>query len=231
VQARWDGERWTARRRWNGGMWVEEAGLRGGTLPGALTGGPTGPAGKASHRGASRAPRKSRRRIVIVALVLVVAAGAVAYVVTSSKSSPSGTSSAPTTAPPGAPTTTAGSSATSAPTTTPLPESPPAAEVAACQGDAQSVAAAVTAYQARNGSAPAPPSPWSAGTYVSNFALLTSSASGGPYLRTAPGTSHYVIEYDGAGHVWVAPPGVYSPTFSPGQAYDGNPAICLPAVH
>ncbi len=132
------------------------------------------------------------------------------------------------------------STPTSAPvsTSTTTSTSPPvtfqqgsAAQVAACQTDAQSLETALSAYMAENGAYPSPPSPWSAATYVANFAPLTSAAAvGGPYMAKAPATTAYVIEYDSAGHLWVAPPGSYGATYNPGQSFEANADICLAAV-
>ncbi len=76
----------------------------------------------------------------------------------------------------------------------------------------------------QKGAFPAP-STWSAGTYAANFAPLIPA-----YLHNAPSTTSYVIEYDSAGHVWVAPPGSYGATYNPGQSFDNNPNVCLAAT-
>jgi len=227
AQSYWDGEGWSARRRWNGGMWVADTGPPTGA--GTLAPRPGRPAAGAKKAGRGR----SRRGLALFAVALVVAAGVAAVVVTSSRSSHNSTSATSSSAPAtsGAP---AGAPATSHPvatsTSVPAANAPAAALVAACQADAQSVVAAVQAYQAKNGGGPSPPSPWSASTYAANFAPLTSSAGGGPFLRGPPGTTHYVIEYDAAGHVWVAPAGTYQAAFNAGQSFDGNASICLAAV-
>lgn len=71
------------------------------------------------------------------------------------------------------------------------------AAVAACRADAMSVQTAVDAYQTQNGSYPPLLAPWGASTYVANYATLTSSNSdGGPWLKVAPATSSYVVEFD-----------------------------------
>ena len=49
-------------------------------------------------------------------------------------------------------------------------------------------------------------------------------------MRRPPATTQYVIEYDAAGHVWVAPPGAYEAGYNPGQSFDADPNICLAAV-
>jgi hypothetical protein len=100
---------------------------------------------------------------------------------------------------------------------------------AACDADARSLEVALEAYMSQNGSFPTPSSTWSAASYAGNFVPLTGSAHGGPWLRSTPKTSNYVIEYDSSGHVWVAPPGSYGP-YNPGQDFDRNPDICLAAT-
>jgi hypothetical protein len=146
-------------------------------------------------------------------LVLVPACGA-----SSSPSAVSTTSASPT-----SPVAT-----TSSTSSVVLPEQAPA-EIAACTADAKSVEVALGAYMAERGAYPTPPSPWSAAAYVANYAPLTSAADGGPFLATAPHTTSYVVEYDSAGQVWVAPPGSYGP-YDKGQDIDANPDICEAAV-
>ena len=98
---------------------------------------------------------------------------------------------------------------------------PSAGQASACEADAKSVEIAVSAYQAQNGSYPAPPSAWSAATYTADYSPLTTPTSeGGPYLRRAISTTHYVVEYDAAGHVWVEPPGQYDATYNPAHSLD-----------
>ena len=98
---------------------------------------------------------------------------------------------------------------------------PPAGEASACEADAKSVEIAVLAYQAQNGAYPAPPSAWSAATYTSNYSPLTTHTSkGGPYLHGAISTTHYVVEYDAAGDVWVELPGQYDATYNPAHSLD-----------
>ena len=58
---------------------------------------------------------------------------------------------------------------------------------------------------------------------------LTSASGGGPFIPKTPPTTSYVIEYDSAGHVWVAPPGSYGP-YDTGQDFDAVPDICDAAV-
>jgi hypothetical protein len=109
-----------------------------------------------------------------------------------------------------------------------LPEQNPA-EIATCVADVQTVQMALAASMALKGVYPTPPAPWSAATYAANFAPLTAASDGGPFLQSAPGTRFYVIEYDSAGQVWVAPPGSYG-TYNKGQDFALQPNICLAAV-
>jgi len=128
------------------------------------------------------------------------------------------------------PTSTSRPAATSTSTTSSVafPEGS-AAEVAACQADAQTLETALEAYMVQKGSFPSP-APWSAATYAANFEPLTAAGGGGPYLPRPPGTKFYVIEYDSSGHVWVAPPGSYGATYNPGQSFGASTDVCLAAV-
>jgi hypothetical protein len=129
-----------------------------------------------------------------------------------------------TSAPPAAPTTTS----TSAPPVT--FEQGSAAAVADCEADAKVLEVAIDAYMAVRGSYPAPPLPWSAANYEANFAPLTSGSAGGPFMHSAPSTDEYVVEYDSAGHIWVAPPTSYETTNNPAQDFATDPDSCLAAV-
>lgn len=98
---------------------------------------------------------------------------------------------------------------------------PSAAEASGCEADAKSVEIAVLAYQAQNGAYPTPPSAWTAATYTANYSPLTTQTSkGGPYLHAAISTTHYVVEYDSIGHVWIEPPGQYDATYDPAHSLD-----------
>ncbi len=109
-----------------------------------------------------------------------------------------------------------------------MPQQRPAA-IAACESDVRSVELAATSYDAQKGSLPVPPAAWSAGTYVSNYAPLTTAADG-PYLHAPPTTTSYVVEYDSAGNVWVAPSGRFEQSFDPTLGLDTNPNACELAV-
>jgi hypothetical protein len=132
--------------------------------------------------------------------------------------------SAPTPAPGSVPTTTSTTSGVSLPHQS-------AAVVAACIADAKTVEVALDAYMAEKGTYPSPPLPWSAANYSGDYQPLTAASDGGPYLHGPPGTASYVIEYDSAGHIWIAPPGQYSPSYNAGQDFDSHPDICLPAAN
>jgi guanyl-specific ribonuclease Sa len=123
---------------------------------------------------------------------------------------------------------TTSSTSTSTTSSVTVPEQSPA-ELAACAADAQSVQMALDAFMALKGVYPTPPTPWSAATYASNYALLTTASGGGPFLHGPPGVRFYVVEYDAAGHVWIAPSGIYGP-YNPGQDFAANPNVCLAAV-
>ena len=103
-------------------------------------------------------------------------------------------------------------------------------QIAQCQADIRVVEVAVTAYQADEGSFPAPPAPWSAETYASSYGPLTSGGGGGPFLNGIPATADYVVEYDSSGHVWVAPPNTFEPSFVPNQGRQANPDACEDVV-
>jgi hypothetical protein len=101
-----------------------------------------------------------------------------------------------------------------------LPSVAPAAQVAGCEADSRGLAVALQAYDAVNGGFPTPSAPWSATTYAANYAPLTEQGKAGSFLRTAPSTTHYVVEYDSSGHVWVEPPGQYDATYNPAHDFD-----------
>ncbi len=161
----------------------------------------------------------SQRRRPMVAAGLLIGATMVFAVIPACSSSPS------------TPATVASSSVPSTTTSTAsvtLPNQNPAEE-AACVADAQAVQMALVDYMALKGAYPTPPAPWSTGTYAANFAALTTASGGGPFLRTTPDTKFYVIAYDSAGHVWVAPPGSYG-IYNKGQDFALTPTICDAAV-
>lgn len=129
---------------------------------------------------------------------------------------------------PSTPAATATSTTTSTTSSVTVPNQNPA-EIAACTADAKVVEVALDAYMAVKGAYPSPPSPWSAATYVANYQPLTSAGDGGPFMASAPKTTSYVIEFDSAGHIWVAPPGTYGP-YNKGQDFDASPDICDAAI-
>jgi hypothetical protein len=97
---------------------------------------------------------------------------------------------------------------------------PPAAQIASCEADSKGVAVALEAYNAVNGAFATPSAPWSAATYAANYAPLTSATKGGSFMRVPPSTSHYVVEYDSSGNVWVEPPGQYDAAYNSVHALD-----------
>jgi hypothetical protein len=209
-QAYWDGEHWTARRRWTGASWTESPLDAAPDRTEQEGGGSTGSSG-------------SRRWLLIGGIVLVLAAGLAAGLVAATSGS---TKRSNATAPSGSSTVPSSAPTTSAVTVPHQSE----AVVAACQSDARSLEVALEAYMAQNGSFPTPPSPWNAATYAGNFAPLTSSSHGGPYMHEPLAPTNYVIEYDSSGNVWVAPPGSYGASYNPGQGFDQHPDICLAAA-
>jgi hypothetical protein len=127
------------------------------------------------------------------------------------------------------PTVAATSTTTSTtPSSATLPNQNPA-EIAACTADAKSLEVALAAYQTEHGSFPSPPAPWNEATYAANYQPLTAAGDGGPFMAAPPKTTFYVVSYDSAGHVWVAPPGAYGP-YNKGQDIDLSPNICDAAV-
>jgi len=153
---------------------------------------------------------------------LLIGAVALLAFVPACSSSPTPATSATSTS------TSATSSTTSTTSSVVLPEQDPA-ELATCVSDAQTLAEALDAYMAAHGAYPSPPAAWSAATYAANYQPLTAASGGGPFLPSAPGTRFYVIEYDSAGHVWIAPPGAYGP-YNKGQDFALDPNICDAAV-
>jgi hypothetical protein len=200
-QMHWDGQRWTARRRWVRSAWVDVPMDEGqAQVPGPYT------------------RRRRWTSVVVVALVIaVVAVGGLAFALTRAGS-------------PAAPPTSSRTPTTVATPTSVAIQQASAAQVAACESDAKVVEVALAAYQAQKGAYPSPPAPWSAATYAGNYAPLTSAVGGGPYLDGRElSTAHFVVEYDASGHVWVAPPGAYD-AYNHGQDIDANPDVCLAAV-
>jgi hypothetical protein len=143
----------------------------------------------------------------------LVVVAALALAACSSSQTPSAT---PTTAAPSASNGSSRSSATSTTGGATFGQGE-AGVIAACQSDWNSVEVALQAYDAETGSYPTPPSPWSTATYATNYTPLTRAGHGGPFMPSAPLTTHYVIEYDAAGHIWVAPPGKYDAAYSPAR--------------
>ena len=93
------------------------------------------------------------------------------------------------------------------------PTVPASVLVPQCQSDFKDLGVAISAYDAQSNTNPVPPAPWSAATYSHNFAPLLTSKNGGPFLDQPFDTTHYVLEYDSSGHVWVEPPGQYDTTY------------------
>ena len=107
------------------------------------------------------------------------------------------------------------------------PTIPAAVLVPQCQSDFKVLEVAVAAYDAQANANAQPPAPWSATTYDQNFAPLLSSKNGGPYMSGSFDTTHYVLEYDSSGNVWVEPPGQYDASFNPAR---GSYKACASVV-
>jgi hypothetical protein len=160
-----------------------------------------------------------RRHAGATAALLIGALALLAFVPACSSSSTPATS---------ATSTSTSSSTTSTTSSVVLPEQDPA-ELATCVSDAQTLSEALDAYMAAHGAYPSPPAAWSAATYAANYQPLTAASGGGPFLPSPPATRFYVIEYDSAGHIWIAPPGAYGP-YNKGQDFALDPNVCDPAV-
>ena len=104
------------------------------------------------------------------------------------------------------------------PSTTNLQPSIPASLlVPQCDADFKILEIAIDAYNAHNHAYPVPPAPWSASSYSTNFGPLLGSKTGGPWMSYPLETTHYVIEYDSSGNVWVEPPGQYDASYNSAQ--------------
>jgi hypothetical protein len=108
------------------------------------------------------------------------------------------------------------------------PSLPASLVVPQCYADFKIVEVATAAYNAQKNAYPVPPSPWSAATYDANFGPLLSSKAGGPWLAQVPETTHYVIEYDSSGNVWVEPPGQYDSSYNSAR---GSYTDCAAVAH
>jgi general secretion pathway protein G len=97
------------------------------------------------------------------------------------------------------------------------------ASAASCQSDAKTVETALETYKAE------------LGTYPANYAALTSSTvvtgkgTFGPFMRSAPGTVHYVINFNPAtGQISADPTGVvvYTAADDIDTAAGGITSVC-----
>ncbi len=192
-QVHWDGQRWTARRRWVHSAWLD--------VPMEASAGES--PGRVQPTSSTQGHRRSTTAVVLLVVALA-GLGAVIFAVVS------GVNSAPT------PKST---SATTVTTSKPAPSSTPTsvaiqqasqAEVAACEADAKDVEIALAAYPGAEGRLPL-----AAGTVECRRVRgqlpppHVCRRGGGPYLHNPPSTTRYIVEYDSSGHVWIAPPGAY----------------------
>ena len=211
-QVHWDGQRWTARRRWVHSAWLD--------VPMEASAGES--PGRVQPTSSTQGHRRNTTAVVLLVVALA-GLGAVIFAVVS------GVNSAPTPKSTSAITvTTSKPTPSSTPTSVAIQQASQAA-VAACEADAKNVEIALAAIQAQKGAYPSPLAPWSAAAYSGNYLPLTSAGGGGPYLHNPPSTTRYIVEYDSSGHVWIAPPGAYD-SFNPGQDFDANPDVCLAAI-
>ena len=91
---------------------------------------------------------------------------------------------------------------------------------ASCRSDAKTVESALEVYKVQHAFGyPTPASP-------TDYSPLTGTDTlGGPWLREAPATTHYIIAYDASGHVWVSPPsGLVA--YDAAHDYDLAPNAC-----
>ena len=95
------------------------------------------------------------------------------------------------------------------------PPVPASVSVPQCQADFKVLEVALEAYDAENDVYPMPPTQWNASTYSQNFAPLQKSKNGGPFIDQAFDTTHYVLEYDSSGNIWIEPPGQYDTSYNP----------------
>ncbi len=211
-QVHWDGRRWTARRRWVHSAWLD--------VPMEASAGES--PGRVQPTPSTQGHRWSTTNVVLLVVALAGLGAVIFAVVSGVNSAPAPKSTSATTV------TTSKPAPTSTPTSVSIQQASQAA-VAACESDAKNVEIALAAFQAQKGAYPSPPAPWSAATYISNYAPLTSGAGGGPYLQALPSSTKDVVEYDSSGHVWVAPPGGYD-AYNRGQDFDANPGVCLAAI-
>jgi prepilin-type N-terminal cleavage/methylation domain-containing protein len=95
------------------------------------------------------------------------------------------------------------------------------AVAASCNADAKSVETAMEAYKAQTGGYPTAVSLLTAQTVTTvNGVNITV----GPWLKAAPGTSHYSISIDTTGGVFMLPPGGGTPASA--NNFDVTPGIC-----
>ena len=223
LQVHWDGDAWTAARRWQGAAW-EEVALADIAAATESGGEPRPTAAGARHRG-WRSERRGVIGLVVAIGVIGAVGGLVAVVVATVGDTP----------PPlpiaigSVPSSTAGHAAASAvhggSGSAGSGGTTGSAAATACKADVESVQAVLDGYQAANGAYPSPAQPWSAAAYAANYAPLSGGGSPGLALRGAPGTSHYVIEFDAAGHVWVEPAGHFG-AYDPARDIALNPTAC-----
>jgi len=175
----WDGQRWTARRRWVRSAWVD--------LPLEAD----GPAGS------PRGQRRTWSGTVVVLLVLaLVALGGLVFALTSGGNS-------------AAPPKSTSATTVATPTSVAIQQASEAQVAAcqADAKVVEIALAAYQAQKGAYPSPPAPWS--AATYAADYAPLTTAVHGGPYLSGRALSTAHFVVEYDSSGHVWVAPPGGY----------------------
>ena len=91
---------------------------------------------------------------------------------------------------------------------------------ASCKADSKSVETAIEAFKAQHG-----------GTYPANYAALTTTDSvGGPWLKATPGTTHYQVQFNNTGQVWVVGPAPAATAYVAAGDIDLNPTTACNAA-
>lgn len=109
------------------------------------------------------------------------------------------------------------------------------ATISSCKADAKTVEVAIQAYDAQTGSFP---STWSqiisstdiVNTIVQGANNFPETTTIGPYLRQQPSATHYVIQFNTAGNVWVNAPGSAA-AYATGNDYDLTGGTACDVAH
>ena len=95
---------------------------------------------------------------------------------------------------------------------------------ASCKSDAKSVETAIEAYKAQH---PGPQTADGTSGYPINYTQLTTTndPNGGPWLKAAPSTKDYQIEFNTFGSVWAVAPNAPSTSWTSSNDIDQNPNV------